>query len=177
MKFMQSLLALKEAEQTAKNTVELTALPEKLSHDELSNAWPDGVMYRGQNVFKVVYDNRPEELKDAEQRLKDNFDGDLDMQESYLGYSPSKDLFVQGYDGWYTQDNPSYDEDDEDSGDEKEDGNCSPYFFFTISDDGVTKVGKMGDDMSGNGEMWYGNHGGHQAAEKMFPDLIDIRLD
>lgn len=173
MKTLKELMALKEE---ADSVVDLQTFKGKnIPH----SAWTDGVMYRGLNVYNTVYEGKGEKTIEAAIRLlKADFDGDLDYQESYLGYSPSKDLFIQGYDGWMEEDNPEYDEDDENSNeDETTRTNCSPAVFFTISDEGAIQIVSSDIDVGSGGKMWYGKGGGLAAMHRKYSDLIDIRLD
>lgn len=162
MEFLKTLIALKESEDSQ---VELTTFKGKTVPHA---AWTEGLTYKGHNVYKIVYDDRPRALEAAEERLKqrDN-DGDLDYQEVFLGYSPSEDLFIQGYDGWLS---------DPDNG---HTDNCSPFILFKIMPNGSVKVTDAGIDFEYVGAMWYGRKhpGGYAAVHKKYPDLIDIRLD
>ena len=163
----------------ATNTVELTAFDgDTIPH----SAWTDGVMYKGMNVFDTVYKNRPAALTHIEKHWKavgGNHITKVDFQEVYLGYSPSKDAFVQGYDGWGVEE-IDYDND------EYEDVNISPYIVFKLDDQGKVKILRSGLFLGSIDSMWYsrssinisGNaKSGYDAAHKIFPDLIDIRLD
>jgi hypothetical protein len=65
--------------------------------EELSRAWPN-VTYKGQDVMELMY-NDP--MVDRAQNAILDITGDgTDLQEAYLGYSPSKDVFVMGFDVW-----------------------------------------------------------------------------
>jgi hypothetical protein len=174
---VKSVRELREAVETVELTDLENALTGEFSNEIPSAAWPKGVMYRGHNVFDVVYKNRPAELNRAEEQLKDDPDyRSVDFQEVYLGYDPVKDVFIQGYDGWVT-------EEDEDTGDE-DDTNSSPYIIFQLSPQGKVKVIRKGMDMGKGDATWYNtgtragpDHGGYRAAHRKFPKLIDIRLD
>jgi hypothetical protein len=153
---------------TASEIVELTSTPTP-SRDRISDAWVDGLEYKGVNVFKAVYEDafNQEELDTAVQELYSELvyveQKDFSVQECYLGYSPSKDIFIMGFDGWYT----------ERVGEEDEaDGNCSPCVEFRLVD-GTVKVINSGIlDIS---DTWYSN--GWNQAKAKYSDLIDIRLD
>lgn len=154
--------------ESAEHVVELSTFTGKTIPHE---AWTEGVMYKGHNVFKLVYTDEPEALGKAEDGMKEDCednDDRLDFQESYLGYSPSKDIFIQGYDGWLTEDH---------GGDDEEDTNCSPYIEFTVNDAGKITVKNSGHDYGNNRQMWYGTSGGLKVAHAKYPDLLDIRLD
>jgi len=165
MSILKELIALREEESPE---VELTTFKgNRIPHE----AWPHGITYRGMNVYNTVYEGEVDaELASKIKEMQDDFDGKLDVQESYLGYSPSKDLFVQGYDGWFTIDAHDEDEDDEH-------GNCSPYIVFGLSDEGAPVHITDGEDISPLGKTWYGKGGGMEGAKRRYPDLIDIRLD
>lgn len=185
MKILQELLALKE--ESNKVVVDLENFTGKTIPHE---AWPNGVMYKGMNVYKTIYDGGPAESQLAKEmdKVVEDFDGKLTMQESYLGYSPSRDIFIQGYDGWATVEDTGYDHEME-GGDEHDmqemDHNCSPYVVFRLTETGSIKVQDEGSDYSNGEEMWYGGGqnrtgrggGGLKRAHKNFSDLIDIRLD
>jgi len=152
----------------AAETVELTDFSGKELPD---SAWPNGVTYKGQSVFDLVYGERPAVLDRAENSLKRDTDNyrRIDFQEIYLGYDPTHDVFVQGYDGWITE----YDED----ADEEDDTNASPYITFQVRD-GKVKVITKGLFMGAPGSMWYNDpRSGYKEAHRKFPNLIDIRLD
>lgn len=179
MKTLQELLALKEE---ADKVVDLENFTGKTIPHE---AWTDGVMYKGMNVYKTIYDGGPaeEQLAAEINKLEENFvinGNELDAQECYLGYSPSRDLFIQGYDGHGTirdDDNYGGDEDDEDEPGGDEEYTCSPYIIFRLNDKGSIRVQDHGEDYSDREQMWYGKEGGLKRAHKNFSDLIDIRLD
>ena len=57
------------------------------------------------------------------------------MQECYLGYSPSRDLFIQGYDGWqeYADDGyGGYGGDEDDDADEEEEAAAEAAFHDAV---------------------------------------------
>lgn len=160
----EKLRAVSGLSESASKTVELYKNPmAKVTHE----SWPDGVTYRGHNVFKTVYDGPGMALiEKVISTLKSESQNEeevlIDYQECYLGYSPSKDLFIQGYDGWVENDG--------------EDGNSSPYVLFKINEDGKVQNLRGGIDIGG-WEMWYDRTGGLKNAKAKYPDLIDIRLD
>ena len=152
--------------------VELTSTPTP-SRDKISDAWVDGLEYKGTNVFKAVYedsfnqeeiDNEVKDLNSMVDATKENFS----VQECYLGYSPSKDEFIMGFDGWYT-----VMEEDEDGEEEEYNDNCSPYVIFGLKD-GVVSI--IESSVASTTGMWY-HGGGWSYAKSKYPDLIDIRLD
>jgi len=152
--------------------VELTSTPTP-SRDKVSDAWVDGLEYKGTNVFKAVYedsfnqeeiDNEVKDLNIMVDATEENFS----VQECYLGYSPSKDEFIMGFDGWYT-----VMEEDEDGEEEEYNDNCSPYVIFKLKDGVVSIVESSVATTTG---MWY-HGGGWDHAKSKYSDLIDIRLD
>lgn len=182
MKLIQELMTLREESEI----VELTAHPTP-SREQIYNAWTEKLNYRGHNVYNLIYDGPiAEEISEQMKHMSDRFDGELEMQEVYLGYSPSKDQFIQGFDGWFTlPGDENADENDPDYDDYR--SNCSPFIVFSVDSDfkGCTKI-ESGDDISQSEGMWYsanrkymGNNAvnGMQAAKNKFSDLIDIRLD
>ena len=79
-------------------TVELSDNP---SREEVSAGWPNGVTYRGENVFEKFYKSPSKGAVDAEQWIRDEgYDG----QEVYLGYDPQSDMFVMAFDAFYEED-------------------------------------------------------------------------
>ena len=168
---IRKIIMLLENVDTPK-TVELYQNPDaQVTHE----VWPHGVTYRGHNVFETVYDgqgarviNRAIETIKRSSRATTGGVELTDYQECYLGYSPSKDIFIQGYDGWTTS-----------SGG---DSNCSPYVTFTIDDSGTVNIQEGGLNIEErwrpSGEIWYGRDvGGYVETKTAYPDIVDIRLD
>jgi hypothetical protein len=62
----------------------------------ISAAWPDKVYYNGESVFETFYSDAA--MNAAWEYVEDN--GFDDGQEAYLGYSPSTDTFIMGFDAW-----------------------------------------------------------------------------
>jgi len=62
---------------------------------QVSDHWPN-VLYRGQDVMDLMYDDTT--ISMAEDAL--SRDGDFDGQEAYLGWDPDQDVFVMGFDIW-----------------------------------------------------------------------------
>ena len=154
MKLIKELKALKESA----DKKDVKDLPP--GHIPL-DLWTDGIMYGDLNVYDAVYGNRPKELAAIDHKIEG--------QEVYLGYSPSKDLFYQGWDAW------DEDESDEDDGILDGGGMSSYYCVFTLSDDGLVSIVKK-ETLAYEG--WYSRHsGGWTVLKKNIPDLVDIRLD
>ena len=78
------------------STVELTQGPDRR---EISDAWPQGVTYKGENVFETFYELAGQGVHDAEDWIAR--EGYNDGQEVYLGYDPQSDNFVMGFDAFY----------------------------------------------------------------------------
>ncbi len=155
-------------------TVELTDiadLPKDEVEASISRHWPGEPHYRGQNVFEHVYGYGPvhrvrpgiEAAVQATGLLPD------DYQESYLGYLPSQDAFVIGFDVW--------EEDEDECG-------CTPgwrdepqgkdgVFFVKIHADGTMGCVSVVPGMLC--ETFYS--GNYQKLRADYPDIIDIRLD
>ena len=62
---------------------------------QISDAWPN-VLYRGQDVMDLMYDDRT--MAAAEDALAP--DGYFEGQEAYLGWVPDQDVFIMGFDVW-----------------------------------------------------------------------------
>lgn len=89
--------------------IELTQAPKTPSSQKkdfehkVSEAWAEGVMYKGENVFEMIYRSNLDEFLEKElfEELNQNYTfSSLDGQESYLGYVPTEDQFVMGWDLW-----------------------------------------------------------------------------
>ena len=64
---------------------------------QISDAWPN-VLYRGQDVMDLMYDDK---TMDLAQRALENMSGeDFEGQEAYLGWDPASDAFIMGFDIW-----------------------------------------------------------------------------
>ena len=68
-----------------------------LEPEQLSDAWPN-VTYRGQDVMELMYSDLITDS--AQNAIFDITSSGTDMQEAYLGYSPTKDVFIMGFDVW-----------------------------------------------------------------------------
>lgn len=183
MNLLSELLALNEEQETidVRDCEEGKQIPHKY--------WPKGVMYKGVNVFDTIYES--DVVADAEKRISENFDGspdrygkmtsefiDIDwLQECYLGYDKKRDIFILGFDGNYSEDNPDYDEDDEDSTEEEViEGPCSPYVVIKVEvTDGKAECKIKKSDCVFS-DSWYSAKGGYKAVAKV-DKLVDIRLD
>ena len=178
-KLAQAIASL--AERVARKDIELTdpailEIPKKKLEKKLNKRWPDGITYKGKSVFQEGYKHRDK----AEEAIED--EGYTEHQECYLGYVPSKDMFVMGFDLW----EPEPDEDDEDWGDEGEDwdgryGALKTRWAAIKKAYGGTwgfveiKGSRVGTAEIGWGSMFY--HGGYKKVRREYPDILDLRLD
>jgi len=64
---------------------------------QISDAWPN-VLYRGQDVMDLMYDDRTMDL--AQLALENISGDDFEGQEAYLGWDSDSDVFVMGFDVW-----------------------------------------------------------------------------
>ncbi len=119
-----------------------------VTREQVSDHWPN-VLYRGQDVMDLMYDDRTISLaEDAiERELGDRFDG----QEAYLAWIPSKDIFVMGFDVFLA------------------DGMTS----------GLVELDPRGRVIKAatGGKGMYGPDGGYDKVKKMYPDVLELRLD
>lgn len=131
-------------------------LPKDEAKKLVSAHYHDKLTYNGQEFFDAVYMNRIVGAAERVLELNDN-----NAQESYLGYIPSLDTFVSGFDTW---------ENDEDS------GRPHGVALVKLTADGVTA---SRDPLVYNRDaMIYGSkNGAYKELHKKYPDLIDIRLD
>ena len=155
---------------TAEGGVELTN-PDSLASGDVSSAWPGNVTWNGHNVYEMFYEGGA--MEDAWSMLK--IDGYDDGQEAYLGYDPQSDAFIMGFDAFLAEDEePDYYDDDDYAGfggsnDPLMDGVLVELF---ASDDG--KVRAEGVLEVAPGGMY---PEGLKLAQRLVPQLIDIRLD
>ncbi len=166
-----------------KGQVELTQVPEdkaaKKAFDKAVNeAWPE-VTYRGENVFKMFYEDELDRhlQKELFEELKEHHDiRSIDGQESYLGYVPEEDFFVMGWDLWAEVKNDwhNWQEDEDDEYGEEE-----YYQEESIENMMVCKIEQGGP------EEWYmldipaGRMypNGIKALHDKYPGTVDVRLD
>lgn len=162
-------------------SVEIT--DDGVNREAVSDAWTEGVFYKGVNVFDHVYadkilekiadfieigetmEGEPYEEEDENGDIEE-FEGESytkDGQEVYLGYVPSDDVFISGWDTW----NP--------------DGS-SEAVMFTYDVDEQDITGNMEVVAMSYKSMFYspgtmGKPSTYKELKKLFPDIIDIRLD
>jgi hypothetical protein len=118
--------------------------------------------YKGDNIFKMYMKG----LDDIENALEAEYDG-YNGQESYLGYSPSKDRFVSGWDSARVSD---YDDDDSyyPGSNEESFGGFVEFSFYK------NKV--IVHKVFGHGSSVYMS-GINAIRKHYYKDIIDLRLD
>ena len=135
-----------------------------ITRNQITDNWPTSVMYGDINVFNAVYATNISAKLDPIQ--KDGNGVCCDSQEVYLGYIPSMDLFVMGFDCWL------FDED----GDDIEDV-IDNVVYFQLTGNGQFNIKKRdfyeimiyskGDRSKSPYNLLHEKH----------KDLLDIRLD
>lgn len=143
---------------------------------QVREAWTENLLYKGENVYKTVYGGGI--AKRAEEYLGKYNDSqridDFDSQESYLGYVPDDDVFIQGFDTWAADNDSEYPEQRnlDDDGDHYDTEEAETYntVMYRIKDG---KVGKF--FIGGPGRMMYPKTLRH--LHSAYPSIIDIRLD
>lgn len=117
-------------------------------YESFSEAGTSNVQYLGHNLSTLFYSDY-----DPIDAIAENLLDLIDYQEVYLGYIPSVDQFVMGFDAW---------------GDEE---NVYNVAFLSVNESG--KLITVGRRMYNR--MFY--HEAFEALHNLHPDLIDIRLD
>ncbi len=145
---------------------------------EVSRAWTNNLEYRSNNVYEFYMDflgwfeGKTRELKDASWSetmtdevmdddgnwVEDEWEEEVtrEKQESYLGYIPSDDQFVTGFDLWEGEDNPA----------------GIVYWRYIKG-----KFAIIDEKIDYSSSMMYGKSGAYKKLHKKHKDLIDIRLD
>jgi len=147
----------------------------------ISNAWHKGVTYHGESVFEIFYEGdgaQGDLAKFLEKELQEDNEGynnlsSYSSQESYLGYIPTEDKFIMGFDTWAEEVNTfhnTWDEDDDSDETEQTEVPCT--VFVKIVNGGpedwtVWKNGPHG--------MMYPH--GLAAIHSKYPSTVDVRLD
>lgn len=124
---------------------------------EISASWPNGVMYNGIKVFDTIY-------SDAAMNAQWAFverEGYGDGQEAYLGYDPTNDVFVMGFDAW---------PDERDEYGNSDMGGEMEGVVIELRSDGTP----MEMVSSFPGGMY---PEGLRGIKREFPGIIDVRLD
>jgi len=142
-------------EASAPQVAELT--DPNVTEQQVSAAWPEGVMYNGTKVFDTFYSSAAMSAQWAFVEREGYGDG----QEAYLGYDPTNDVFVMGFDAWADH----YDE----YGDSTMDGEMEGLVIELRSD---------GSPMDVVGSFPGGMYPeGLRGVKRTFPGIIDVRLD
>lgn len=155
----------------AKETFEITStkgMDKSEAKKAINDHYHDRLTYRGNEFFDKIYMDiltkfAEEKLEIGEMEDVDDGDGGFDKeridgQESYLGYLPDQDVFIEGYDMW---------------------GGSKNTVFIKLDD----KLNPQ--DVSNSREfhfsnpslMMYSSNGTLNALHNKFENLIDIRLD
>jgi hypothetical protein len=128
-----------------------------VTEQQVSAAWPEGVMYNGAKVFDTFYSNTAM----SAQRSFVEREGYDDSQEAYLGYDPTNDVFVMGFDVWANE----YDEYGYSLGGGEMEGL-------------VIELRSDGSPMDVVGSFPGGMYpAGLRGIKQSFPGIIDVRLD
>ena len=156
---------IKEA--TGGPTVELT---EKPDDKQVSDAWPEGVMHNGENVYEKFYSGT------GNTGISDGLDWinregyDADASEVYLGYDPQSDKFVMGFDAFPDDAyNSGFDDYANEYGSSDPGGEMEGVLVL-MSPDGVVQE----TITSVPGGVY---PRGIQAIKRAMPQIIDVRLD
>lgn len=156
--------------------IELTT--KGITDRQVSDAWSENLFYKDEKVidfymkFLGWLENHAEDLKPTswtETMSDDEQDDDgnwynneyeeeirRELQESYMGYIPSKDMFVTGFDMWEGDDNPAG-------------------IVYWKYDGKKFKV--ISEEVDYSSSMMYGTNGAYKKLQKKHKDLIDVRLD
>ena len=118
-----------------------------ISEEQISASWPEYVTHNGKNVFQTFYSDGAMKAQWAFV----NREGYDDGQEAYLGYDPTNDVFVMGFDVW------------------PDDGDMEGLAIELRSD---------GTPMDVIGSFPGGMYpSGLSGIKRAFPGIIDVRLD
>lgn len=169
--FVDALLEAK-----SKNNIDLVT--KGITDEQVSDAWSENLFYKGNKVidfymkFLDWFEENSKDLKDTSwiETMSDEVQDDegnwyedeyeeeitRTKQESYMGYIPSKDTFVTGFDMQVDNDNPAG-------------------IVYWKTDGKKFKVLK--EDIDYGSDAMYGSQGAYKKLQKKHKDLIDIRLD
>ena len=119
-----------------------------VTEEQISDHWPN-VLYKGQDVMDLMYDDMI--MARAEDALEDITGENFEGQEAYLAWIPSKDIFVMGFDVWLDYGMTS----------------------------GLVELDPSGRVLKADtgGSGMYGRNGGRAQVQKMYPDVLELRLD
>ena len=113
---------------------------------QVSEHWPN-VLYRGQDVMDLMYDDRTMGM--AEDAIEDLTGEDFEGQEAYLGWVPDADVFVMGFDVW---------------------GNAGMEAGIVTLD---PRGRVISADVAGSGMY----PSGRRIIRKQYPNILELRLD
>ena len=155
MKITKGQLRKLIREATGIQGVELT--DPNVTEQQVNDAWPQGVMYNGTKVFDTFYSDAAMSTQWAFVERAGYDDG----QEAYLGYDPTNDVFVMGFDVWADE----YDEYGDSLGGGEMEG-----LVIELRSDGspMDIVGSFPGGMYPTGL---------REIKRTFPGIIDVRLD
>lgn len=117
----------------------------------ISKNWLNGLLYQGVNVFDVYIDDSTQSVFEHELYIGRGNDG----QETYLGYCPSEDVFITGWDLW-PEDSPT---------------ECGIVIFKVNG----FKISVIKTIESFFRDSFYLK--GYRRLHREYPDIIDVRLD
>ncbi len=154
----------------AEGGVELTS-EESIASGDLSSAWPGNVTYEGHNVYEMFYKGGAQEEAWSILRREGYDDG----QEAYLGFDRESEAFIMGFDAFLRED-----EEEEYYGDEDDFGTSEPQqdlmdgvlVEFFVDSNGVPRAEGILEVAPGGMYPM-----GLKTAQKLVPQLVDIRLD
>ncbi len=151
-------------EQDGTRSVELTT--PGITRKQVSSLWPQGVTHNGRKVFDIFYsDSANKHIWSALNR-----EGYGDGQEVYLGYAPSADVFVMGFDAFLDEGEDDYGYDDYDDGFGSGGGDLMDGVLLELDEN--ARFMDLLDVVPGG--MY---PGGLRAVRQHYPDIIDVRLD
>lgn len=150
--------------------IELTTPADKTELERsISREWPAEPHYRGKAVFESIYGHGEgfsgPTGNGIEAAVRETGLLPRDYQECYLGYLPSKDAFILGFDVWQNDSDDGFWRDD--------DYGTDGVFFVKVHADG--SMGKVSAVPNMECECFYTSN--YKALRATYPDLIDLRLD
>ncbi len=152
--------------------IELTALVSDKPdvESDISKAWPAEPHYRGKPVFEAIYGYHGGFLKKnpgIEEAVQDTEYLPDSYQECYLGYVPSQDAFIIGFDAWEHEDEDGYGESSE-----------PHYGVFKVKVHADGTMGTVKPLEAYGCQCFYGGPSkNYDRVRKDFPDIINMRLD
>lgn len=154
---------LKESEDTFE-ILDVKGMDKEKATKVIDEHYPHKLTYKGEEFFDKVYMNKLVPFAGRElgigKTYKDSATGEMeriDGQESYLGYLPDDDVFVSGWDIF---------------------GDIGDTNVVFIKYEGSRSSVSTSHDVSADiCDMMYGPNGSLKKLHKIYPSLIDIRLD